>query len=124
MTRLDTHAVVWLAMGDFGKFSKKVVDMIEKTDLCISPIVQLELTYLNEIGRLSEPGTEVIRKLRKEIGLTISSTDFIDVIDSAESLVWTRDHFDRMIVADAMFSDDYLISKDGLILSKYDKAIW
>ena len=52
---LDTHVVVWLAAGRTDRLSVGVSDLIERNRVAISPIVELELSYLYEIGRIAAP---------------------------------------------------------------------
>ena len=55
--RLDTHAVVWLYTGEIERFSPEGRVLLESEQLTVAPIVQLELTYLHEIGRLKRTAT-------------------------------------------------------------------
>lgn len=61
--RLDTHAIVWLYAGDIERLSPTAVEVIETHALVISPMVQLELTYLHEIGRLMVSGADIVGDL-------------------------------------------------------------
>ena len=66
--RLDTHVVVWLYTGELERFTEVARESLEHDDLVVSPIVELELTYLHEIGRLSVAGTLVTADLRERVG--------------------------------------------------------
>ncbi len=46
------------------------------------------------------------------------------VFDQAVEYGWTRDVFDRLIVAEAEASDFVLITKDEKIRANYEKAVW
>jgi PIN domain nuclease of toxin-antitoxin system len=102
VARLDTHVALWLATGATDLLSDTVKRTIEDEDLTISPLVELELTYLYEIGRLTAEGPEIVEQLQREIGLKISPITLTDAVAAAHSLSWTRDPFDRLIVADAL----------------------
>jgi PIN domain nuclease of toxin-antitoxin system len=39
-------------------------------------------------------------------------------------ITWTRDVFDRLIVANAMVNENILLSKDHKILENYTNARW
>ena len=54
MIYLDTYVVVWLYQKNQSKFSPEVITLIDKEELLISPMVELELEYLFEIERMSE----------------------------------------------------------------------
>ncbi len=124
MIRLDTHVVVWLYTGEIDKLSRTVIKMIESHLPITSPTVQLELTYLHEVGRLSVSGAEIIDDLRERIGLQLSDATLTAIVQAAASLNWTRDPFDRMIVADAMVASAQLLTKDTTISANCPLAVW
>jgi len=124
MIFIDTHIVVWLYAGLTEKLTDKVVELIENNDLYISNMVRLELQYLYEIGRVTENPDTILDELFKATGLKIHSTDTKLVFDVALLQSWTRDVFDRLITAEAIVMDTFLISKDKKIRENYDKAIW
>jgi len=62
--------------------------------------------------------------LEKDIGLGVADVSFAQVSKAAESLTWTRDPFDRMIVAHCMVADAELVSKDQLIRKHFSRAVW
>ena len=121
---LDTHAVIWLYSGDLKLFNKKVQELINENPLCISYIIKLELKFLYEIGRIKMLPDVIIDSLKDEIGLVYSNNNIEKIINHAIQLDFTRDPFDRIIVADALISNSYLVSKDQIILNNYKKAIW
>ncbi len=51
VTHLDTHVVCWLYEGRTELLTSAAMRAIEDGLLQVSPMVQLELTYLHEIGR-------------------------------------------------------------------------
>jgi PIN domain nuclease of toxin-antitoxin system len=120
---LDTH-VVWLYNNDLEKFPEKTLALIENNDVLISPMVILELEYLYEIKRLNETATIITHTLQQEINLTCCQLDFSQVTSNALTQKWTRDPFDRMIVAQADINQAILISKDEKIREHYNKAFW
>ncbi|MBU2515028.1 PIN domain-containing protein [bacterium] len=124
MIYLDTHIVVWLFVGQTEKLSNKAKDLLNDNEIHISPIVRLELQYLNEINRITVPASEVITDLSNSIGLKICDKNFNNVINSAMELEWTRDPFDRIIVAHASLNDDYLVTKDQTVLENYSKSLY
>ncbi len=124
MIYLDTHVVVWLYAGLVDKFSKPVRDLINEQDVTISPIVRLELQYLFEIGKVSVEPDHIVIDLANRIGLRTSDADFNTIVSNALAISWTRDPFDRIIVANAGLSDSILLSKDQGILNFYPYARW
>ncbi len=67
----------------------------------MSPMVILEIDFMREIGRVYESGERIFRELSKRSGLAISDTPFADVVFEASAQSWTKDPFDRIIVAEA-----------------------
>jgi len=108
---LDTHIVVWLRQKELEKFSPKALEAIEQaSQLFISPMVELELKFLHEIGRIT--------------GLKIDDRSFSEVIQKAMLIDWTRDPFDRIIVAHTMSQESKLLTKDEKILNHFHDAVW
>jgi len=119
---LDTHIVVWLYAGQVSKLTEGDKSLINSHQLYISAIVSLELQYLYEIKRISVKAEEIVADLSKRIGLEISAESFGDIINEAIKYSWTRDPFDRIIVANAALNDSILLTKDKRILSNYRNA--
>ena len=122
---LDTQVVVWLCEGQAEKLTPAARQAIEASELAISPMVLLELQYLFEIKRIVKGPLALIEQLQTLIGLKISDHPFPAVAHAALSETWTRDPFDRMIVAQAR-SDSYagLVSSDEKIRQNYSRTIW
>jgi PIN domain nuclease of toxin-antitoxin system len=121
---LDTHVIVWLYDGQTARFPDTVKGALEENALLFSPMVELELEYLYEIGRLQVNSTAVLTDLKERIGIRVSSAHFEKIIEHARDLRWTRDPFDRVIVATAMADDVALITRDATILANYALARW
>lgn len=121
---LDTHIVCWLYAGQVDLLSQPAIEAIEQRHLYISPIVLLELTYLREIGRINRSALEVVQALQQDIGLQVQEIALSAMVFQAQSLSWTRDPFDRMIVAQAAMHEYGLITKDRLIKEHYLNVIW
>jgi PIN domain nuclease of toxin-antitoxin system len=121
---LDTHVVVWLYIGESKKLSPIAKRSIEKSVLVISPVVKLELAYLYEIGRLREPAESIVEDLTGRIGLVCETADYANVVNRAIGMTWTRDVFDRLVVAHAAMDASDLLSKDKIIRAHYASAIW
>jgi len=121
---LDTHIVVWLFAGLVEKFTPNARELINTQDILVSPIVRLELQYLHEIQRVAEAADGIITDLAGRIGLKVCNRAFDAVVVQALALDWTRDPFDRLIVAHASLGNNVLISKDEQILEHYAHARW
>lgn len=124
MTYLDTHVVFALSRRETDEFSRRAQTAIDREDdLRISPLVLLELEYLHEIKRIKVPAMRMVNKLQEEIGLRVCETPFLRVISQALEENWTRDPFDRMIVAHARVNNALLISLDRRIQDHYPRAL-
>jgi PIN domain nuclease of toxin-antitoxin system len=121
---LDTHVVIWLSAGLTTLFNSTVQNLINQNDLFISPIVRLELQYLYEIKRITDSPNASVTDLTKRIGLQIDGTDLNKIVSQAMTFSWTRDPFDRIIVANAGLNNHILVTKDSAILANYSLARW
>ena len=124
MIYLDTHVLLWLYAGLKDKFSSQSIKLINENALLISPMVKLELQYLFEFERINVRPQKILEALEREIGIRIENADMAPVLEQAILLSWTRDPFDRIIVAQAMIQNDILLTKDKVILKNYDKSVW
>jgi PIN domain nuclease of toxin-antitoxin system len=59
--------------------------------------------------------TLIVRDLAVRIGLQVDGVSFERIVEHALSLSWTRDVFDRLIVAHAQVNEESLVSKDAII---------
>lgn len=121
---LDTHAVVWLYTKELKKFSKNTLGLLNQNNLLISPMVKLELQYLYKKGRLTDTAEQIVNALQNEIDLKICNKNWLDIVNVAIRCEFTRDAFDRLIVAHAMLDNSILISKDENLTKHYANCIW
>ncbi len=122
---LDTHVVAWLYAEGGAALPSASAQIIETTqDIRISPMVRMELQYLYEIQRVTQPPLTVLDDLTTALGLSICNAPFAAVVRAAEQQSWTRDPFDRLIVAQAALHDAVLLTKDSRIQAHYQKAFW
>jgi PIN domain nuclease of toxin-antitoxin system len=121
---LDTHTASWLAQGP-KRIGREAIRLIQKAELLVSPMVLIEAEYLHEIGRLKLPAGDVLRKLEHELGVRLCDLPFVDVARAALDEKWTRDPFDRIIVAQAKVNGlAPLISSDEQIAEHYVRTVW
>lgn len=99
-------------------------ELLAAEDPAVSPIVELELTYLYEVGRVSEPAKAPLEALRRSIGLSVADVSTASLVDAATALTWTRDPFDRLIAAHAIVASVPLITADRTILEHLPQAAW
>jgi PIN domain nuclease of toxin-antitoxin system len=121
---LDTQLVVWLGEARLDRLTPLAQAALEDGELAISPMVLLELEYLYEIHRIVRPPLALAQQLWNQIGLEIKDAGFAAIIGTAIAETWTRDPFDRIIVAHARADSAPLITSDSKIRKNYSKAIW
>jgi PIN domain nuclease of toxin-antitoxin system len=90
----------------------------------VSAIVELELNYLHEVGRVTAPATAPLAALRKTIGLQVADVSTAALVRAASGLSWTSDPFDRLIAAQAIVADVPLVTGDRTILANLPLATW
>ena len=98
--------------------------LIETDAPFVSPVVELELTYLHEVGRVTEPASAPLAALRRTVGLEVDDISARDLMQAATDLSWTRDPFDRMIAAHAIVTDALLLTADRTMLKHLPQATW
>jgi PIN domain nuclease of toxin-antitoxin system len=121
---LDTHVLIALWLGEVHKLGRGAGKAIERHDLMASGAAVLELEFLHEIGRLKPPASKVVANLAADIGLRVCDLPFRTVAEQALTETWTRDPFDRLIVANARAAGVPLVTKDANILEHYSRALW
>lgn len=124
MIFIDTHVLLWLHGGKDKSLTNRAKDIINKNSLFISTLVELEIQILFEKKRIIPPAKKVIEHMANTIGLRIADSKYSDVTDAALALKWTRDPFDRLIVAEAMVHEAPLVTADRLIIENYKRAVW
>jgi PIN domain nuclease of toxin-antitoxin system len=124
LTFLDTHIVCWLYEARLDLFSRDSLAAIETGLLRVSPMVSLELQYLFEIKRITRPAQEILAALAKDVDLRISDAPFADIAARAQTLDWTRDPFDRLIVAETLVAGGVLVTRDEKIRANSPCVVW
>lgn len=117
---LDTHVVVWLYAEQHDRFPAPLRARLEREPLRISPVVRLELAYLHEIGRVTDGPAQIIGELVSALGLAEAEQSLAHVVDKAIHPIggepwFTRDPFDRIIVATAIAAKARLVTKDEVL---------
>jgi len=122
---LDTNALVWLSEGSLVGLSHKIDRLLEEGDLLFSPMVLFELELLYEIKRVKRPARDIQNKVEHELGVRLCDIPFAAIVSAALDEKWTRDPFDRLIVANAKANGfAWLISADELMRKHYPRTVW
>jgi PIN domain nuclease of toxin-antitoxin system len=116
--------VGWLYEGADRRIPARARELLATQPARFSPVVELELTYLFEVGRVSEPASAPLAALGRSIGLAVADASVADLVAAAIDLTWTRDPFDRLIAAQAIVADLPLVTADRTILENLPQAAW
>lgn len=111
---LDTNAVIWLHRGD-----RRVAALAQRaTRLYASPATILELQFLIEAGRLRlRAGASVIQLVHDDRWV-IDDPASAAWFEKASEIGFTRDPFDRLIVAHARLRHWSLATGDRALLAQ------
>jgi PIN domain nuclease of toxin-antitoxin system len=120
---IDTHVAVWLLAGRH-RLSRDAIRLVEKGECVISPASLVEIEGLFEVRRVAEDANTIFRHLRHQYRLSLSEGSFAEICAIARTFAWTRDPFDRLIVANAMADGAPLITADETILANFRDAVW
>lgn len=122
---LDTHVVLWLAAGKVNRLSSKTKGLLDRSELLLSAMAFLELEYLHELGKTKFRAGDLLKKVEYETKLRICDLPFSTVASAALDEKWTRDPFDRLIVANAKANGfAWLISADESMREHYPRTVW
>lgn len=122
---LDTHVILWLAAGKLNRLSSKASGLLGRAELMVSAMAFLELEYLHELGKTKFPARDLLEKVQHETSVRLCDLPFSTVSAAALDEKWTRDPFDRLIVANAKANGfAWLISADEHIRNHYPRAVW
>lgn len=124
IVHLDTNVLIWLYEGRAEQLGKAAKRAIDKRSPVASPAAVYELEVLYERGRRANSAKKLIDALANQIGLEICNLPFRTIVDHALSEGWTREPWDRLIVANAKAARAPLVTADETILRNYARAIW
>jgi PIN domain nuclease of toxin-antitoxin system len=120
---LDTHVALWLHDSVVEKLSSRQRELIETCNLSISEFVRLEMQFLYEIGRIKTTPDHIVAHLAAHADVTLSTCSLHALMNEAIKVHWTRDPFDRLIVANALAEKVTLITLDRVILKNCHCAV-
>lgn len=121
---LDTHAAVFLWEGRAEAFGPKSQELLERATLFVSPMVRLELQFLREIGKLKVDADQILGSLAADAGVVATEESLEALVPLAMPLSWTRDPFDRLLVATALLHQASFVTRDRRIHENFAGAVW
>jgi len=121
---LDTHAVIFLWEGRTEVFGAGSREILEHSLLLISPLVRLEMGFLKEVGKLKAEPDQILGSLTSDYGAVLTDDSLEALVPLAMPLSWTRDPFDRLLVATALLHQAPLVTRDARIHEHFPGAVW
>ena len=113
MILLDTNALIWLEQGHAR--SRVLHEAGEQ--LYVSPATLLELQFLIEVGRI-RLRTGTLERLAEDDRWLLDDPPAAAWFTQAIDLSWTRDPFDRLLVAHARLRGWRFATADGPLLKR------
>jgi PIN domain nuclease of toxin-antitoxin system len=111
---LDTSALLWLDVGHRRSLALRKWG----GRLHVSPANLLELQFLLEAERIRLRKGATIEGLAADERWTLDDPPSVPWFSAARGLSWTRDPFDRLLVAHARYRGWRLATADGLLLER------
>ena len=112
---LDTHFLIWLVLE-----SKRLANFLwldRDRPWRVSPV--LEIQFLAEVGRLSVSNPEFTSTVMKDRRFIIDDISLETLVGHALKFDWTRDPFDRLLVAHSLARRVALCTTDRTIRSRH-----
>jgi PIN domain nuclease of toxin-antitoxin system len=94
---LDTHFLLWVVTGAARLDEFPWLNAYAPWG--VSPVSLLEVQFLGEAGRLEVESDAFVSALKQDPRFLIDEVPLLALIEQALPLSWTRDPFDRMLVA-------------------------
>jgi PIN domain nuclease of toxin-antitoxin system len=109
---LDTNAVLFLSAGH-----RRARPLSRQPGrLYFTPFALLEMQFLAEAGRGSFTSAVPLDAVKRDPRWSVDDPPVDGVIERALALAWTRDPFDRLIVAHAQYRGWRLATSDAAIM--------
>lgn len=110
---LDTHTLIWRLIQP-SKLSPKAKSVFSdaRAHFIVPTMALLEVQYLVEINRVKLDLSATLDALRSTPQFEIAGFDEMSLIH-AMSLTTTRDPFDRIILAQALSTSTFILTKDS-----------
>jgi len=107
---LDTNAIIWLQIGH--PRTRQLARLSQP--LNVSPASMLELQFLVEAGRLQLDAD--LAPIAAAMGWLVDDPPAAAWFEAATDFGWTRDPFDRLLVAQAKIEGLTLVTSDAEIV--------
>ena len=113
MILLDTNALLWMLVGH--ERARPVLETASR--LYLSPVSLLELAFLKEIGRLHEAPGRSLKEVEDDPRWELDDPSSATLVRASLGLSWTRDPFDRLLVAHSRLRNWRLATGDRALIA-------
>jgi|ERR687891_994629 PIN domain nuclease of toxin-antitoxin system len=114
MILLDTNALVWLHHGHRrGRRLERHFGQLH-----VSPVSLLEIQFLVEAGRIRLRSGATVGEFADDDRWLVDIPASLDWFERALDLSWTRDPFDRLVVAHAALRGWRVATGDSVLLER------
>jgi PIN domain nuclease of toxin-antitoxin system len=117
---LDTHFLIWLVLGSRRLAEFPWIDGYRPWG--VSPVSLLEIQFLAEAGRLSVRNPDFSEAVMNDRRFTVDDVPMVALMRYALRFRWTRDPFDRLLVAHSAARRVALCTTDRLIRANHTLA--
>jgi PIN domain nuclease of toxin-antitoxin system len=114
---LDTHFLIWLVLESKRLANFPWLDRYRPWG--VSPVSFLEIQFLAEVGRLSVSNPEFTSTVMNDRRFIIDDISLETLVGHALRFDWTRDPFDRLLVAHSLARRVALCTTDRTIRSRH-----
>lgn len=118
---LDTHFLLWTVLGSDRLEEFPWLD--DYRPWGISPVSFLEIQFLAEVGRLEVLHPEFSNAVAADPRFVIDEVPLVALVEKALPMSWTRDPFDRLLVAHSEARRAPLCSLDRRIHAEHRRVV-
>jgi PIN domain nuclease of toxin-antitoxin system len=94
---LDTHFILWV-VTEAARLDE-FLWLARYEPWGVSPVSLLEVQFLGEAGRLEVDSERFVAAVKQDPRFVIDELPLLALVEQALPLSWTRDPFDRLLVA-------------------------
>ena len=125
---LDAHTLVWYFHTESNiKLSQRALTVIMEVEesgiIYVPSVVMLEILRLIEKGKFPLSYDDLLSYIEQSVAYNLISLDN-ELLKTVPDVTDRLELHDRVIVATAIFTDTFLVSKDIKISKVYDRVIW
>lgn len=118
---LDTHFLIWIILGSARLTAFPWLDSYRPWG--VSPISFVEIQFLAETGRLEVKNPDFTEAVLNDRRFIVDEVPLLALVRQSLEVTWTRDPFDRFIVAHSMARRVPLCTTDRAIRDHHSPVV-